>query len=329
MLPNDKASLPKCLYLDQNKWIDLGRAHYGRSDGDDFVKALSAVREAVRKGTLIIPISGVHVMETMAPKDEDRRRRLAEFIVELSGNTAILPHFSLRGLEIIHAVDRKLGREPITAIRTGILRNGLSFALGAEADISAPAGIRDHLRDFVNSPETSIRLLVEAGDRSLIESVRAQDEAILPQLEETRTRVLAELTDDMRHRVELADLFTKGDPAREMVIAIRQLGSTPSSFAKRFASPEEWMAFFHSVPSVDVFVTLGLARDKDANRRIHRNDLKDMAFLSVAVPYANIVVAENFWAGVVHRTGLDKRYDTIIETDARKLPEILADCGCL
>jgi hypothetical protein len=33
MLPASKDDFPKCLYLDQNKWIDLARAHYARPDG--------------------------------------------------------------------------------------------------------------------------------------------------------------------------------------------------------------------------------------------------------------------------------------------------------
>jgi len=327
-LPENKTDFPKCLYLDQNKWIDLARAHYDREGGEDFKPALAAVRDAVAKTRIVVPISGVHVMETMAPKD-DGRRRLAEFMVDVSANNAILPHMAIRGLEVLHAVVRKLGLAPTTSIRPAIIRPGLSFALGAEPVVTAPEAIKKELLDLMNSRETSVRILCEAGDRAVVETIQAEDVAVLKALEETRQRALAELSDEMRHRVELVDLFTKGEPATELHAALKSLGIGIKAFADKFTSPEDWMAFFHDVPTVDVFVTLGLTRDKELSRKIHRNDLKDMAFLSVAVPYANIIVVENFWGSVVQRTKLDSKHKTIISTDARQLPEILGREGCL
>lgn len=328
-LPDAKADFPKCLYLDQNKWIDLGRAHYDREGGEPFKAALAAVQEAVGSGKLVVPMSGVHVMETMAPNDEGRRRRLAEFMVDVSKNNAILPHMSVRGLEVLQAVVRKLGAPPVASIRSGIVRPGLSFALGAEPTITAPEALKPELLALMNSAETSVRILVDAGDRALVAEGRAEDQAFTKTLEETRRRAVADLDDEMRHRIELAELFTKGEPATELVGALRALGLRPAEFAAKFASPAEWMAFFHDVPTVDIFVTLGLARDKDLARPIHRNDLKDMAFLSVAVPYANILVVERFWGSVVTRAKLDQKYGTVVISDAKELPDVLRAQGCL
>ena len=329
-LPAAKTDFPKCLYLDQNKWIDLARAHYGRPDGKDFQPALAAVREAVAKGRLVVPMSGIHVMETMAPADESRRRRLAEFMVDVSGNQSILPYMSVGGLEILQAVVRKLCVAPTTSIRTAIVRTGLHFALGGEPEITnAPPALKEHLLALLDSPDTSIRLLVEAGDRALLRETRMQDEAAVQQLEETRRRALADLDDDMRHRVEMLELFTKGEPGAEFRAVLRSLGVTIEVFAAKFASPAEWLTFFHDVPTIDVFVTLSLARDKEASRKIDRNDRKDMAFLSMAVPYANIIVVERFWGGVVQRLKLDERYGTTIITDARALPDVLHAEGCV
>ena len=107
MLPDAKDGFPKCLYLDQNKWIDLSRAHYGRPDGEAFQPALKAVRQAVQSGRLVVPISIVNLLEATSHKEPERRERLARFMVDLSGNLAILPFMVVYPWEIKNAVRAK------------------------------------------------------------------------------------------------------------------------------------------------------------------------------------------------------------------------------
>jgi hypothetical protein len=77
---------PKVLCLDQNKWIDLARAHY-TVDGDGrFVDALAGVRSAVERGRLVVPIFPSNAAEIAEPSDLDHRKRIATFMVELAGN---------------------------------------------------------------------------------------------------------------------------------------------------------------------------------------------------------------------------------------------------
>jgi hypothetical protein len=83
------------------------------------------------------------------------------------------------------------------------------------------------------------------------------------------------------------------------------------------------------VPNLDVFVTLTLARNQDLVRPIHRNDLRDLDWLSVALPYSNIVVMENYWGHQVHSTSLDRKYCTIVLADLRRLPDQLREMGCI
>jgi len=96
-----------------------------------------------------------------------------------------------------------------------------------------------------------------------------------------------------------------------------------------FASPDDYFSFFHSIPTLDVLITLIHARDRDLGRAVHRNDAKDIIFLSVAIPYCNVIVLERFWAHVVESTGLDRKYDTLSLTDVGDLPRSLTSLGCL
>jgi len=56
----------KSIYLDQNKFIDLARAHHGRADGEKYKPALEHALHSVQTEQWRIPLSIVHVMETGA-----------------------------------------------------------------------------------------------------------------------------------------------------------------------------------------------------------------------------------------------------------------------
>jgi hypothetical protein len=86
VLPASKSAFPKLLCLDSNKWIDLGRAFYGRPGGEAFTRALEAVRRAVQSRRLLVPVCGANSDEATQSDDEERRMRLATFMVDLSSN---------------------------------------------------------------------------------------------------------------------------------------------------------------------------------------------------------------------------------------------------
>ena len=329
MLPEQKSDFPKCLYLDQNKWIDLAKAHHGKDGGTRFRDALDAVREAVQKGSLVVPMSAIHIMETMAPANEGRRTRLAEFMVDLSGNRSILTQMAFRPIEILHAVIRQLGLQPRGSIRANIISEGLPFALGAETVITGvPSEIAQELHRVVHSPEASVRYLVQ-GDRENVATARLEDEQAVIELEETRRRAHEAMSGEMRHRVELAELFTSGKPGAELRQILRSIGMPAPAFLATLGTPDDYLTFFHEIPSIDVWVTLSMERDKDFNRRIHRNDAKDIGFLSVALPHANVIVCEKFWGHISNATGLAGKYGTEVLTDAAELPTVLERQRCL
>jgi hypothetical protein len=105
--------------------------------------------------------------------------------------------------------------------------------------------------------------------------------------------------------------------------------SQRSAFQIWLDDAENLKTFTDDVPGIDVMATLMLKRDLNPEHRTHQNDGKDFSFLKVAIPYANIVVAEKSWSHFAVASGLTRRYGTIVEADAKKLPAILRAAGCL
>ncbi|MCK4305414.1 MAG: hypothetical protein KAY24_14345, partial [Candidatus Eisenbacteria sp.] len=93
--------------------------------------------------------------------------------------------------------------------------------------------------------------------------------------------------------------------------------------------PEEFLAlgipglssFWPRVSSLDIDCELTLYRDRQWERPVCPNDVRDIGHLALAVPYCDIVVTENFWARALEETGLAKKYGTIACADLTGLLE--------
>jgi hypothetical protein len=330
MLPPEKTGHPKCLYLDQNKWIDLSRANYKRPGGEPFEDALKATRAAVAAARLIVPFSVVHAIETMMREEAGSRERLARFMIELSGNRTILPYMAVRPMEIRQALQRLFGRDPGQPVRRVVVQQGISTAFGVVPVISGGTPeIASFLTNLFSTPDISVELLLKlAEDRDFFSNSIAAEEAAVAGFEQVRQRAGRELSPEQRMALELASLLSSGEGAgQDLRAALIELGIGQDDLLKRFKSIDDFKAFALHIPTVDVFVNLLLERDR--NRAVQRNDTRDMVWQSVAIPYADLVVMERSWAHIVRSAKIDQKYQTVVITDSREIPEQLRNLGCL
>jgi hypothetical protein len=332
MLPESKNCFPKLLSLDQCKWIDLSRAHYGHRLGTPFRDALSAVRISIEAGKLTLPFSAVNILEFQNDPDHDRRERLARFMVDLSCNRTILPFMTVRLLEIRNAVFSLFERPVPGYVRSSIVREGLDNAWGIRIRIlGLPKTVEAMVFQACDSPKASIsHLLRHADQRGSVDKFQTEENSTLGIIEDVRKRSADHgITWGQRLFAELREYFLRGSVGRDVAAALEEINIGSSAFWDRITSPDEFVEFFARIPDLDVRLTLTLSRDQDLVRRIRRNDARDLHWLSVALPYSNLVVSENHWGHMIRSRGLDTKYGTTIITDARELPARLTEMGCL
>jgi hypothetical protein len=330
VLPDSKDEFPKLLYLDQNKWIDLGRAHYGHKKGEPFRNALTAVRKAVGAGRIVVPFSGVNILEMDADHDPGRRERLARFMVDLSCNRTILPFMPVQTWEIRNALHTFFGRPEPISVRASIVREGLGNAFAIQPRISGlPPEIEAAVFQNSNSAEMSIQHLVASGnDREGTDQFRAEEASILGFQEKVRASA-AEITPEQRWVAEVSEHLCKGDIGTALMEVLQEIRIPLQAFFDRFRTAAEFKQFVISIYTLEVRLSLTLARDQDRMRPINQNDTRDLIWLSVALPYSNLVVSEKYWGHMVRSHGLDTKYGTTIITDLRELPARLSEIGCL
>ena len=330
MLPESKNDFPKCLYLDQNKWIDLARAHYGKPEGVKFQPCLQIIRAAIKAGTLIVPFGVWNAIESMISGDEGRRKRLAEFMVDLSGNKTVSPENVVAPMEIVNATRQLFGMPATEAPRKSLVHVGIihAFGMGQEIQDAFPPILNAAFSAFMETPEATIKFLLDSGDKRDQIKAAQGGEARARDIFESDRAVTGNMSLVERQRAELFGLFSKNDEYRTALeTTLKAIGRTGAGFKAEMGSDEKLKQFVASIPNFDVFITLRIEREKDKDRKVDHNDIRDLDWLSVAVPYSNVIVSEQYWGKKAQTTGLAAKYSTVLLTDLQELPSRLSAMG--
>jgi hypothetical protein len=315
--------MSKIIYLDQNKWIDIARAFYGRDDGKKYQPVLEKIQEKVNSGDIIVPISAVHIIETARNEDKERRERLANFIADLSKSYGILPYISVRQQEVENAILIKLGQEPKRNIKEIAINRGVAHMLGMELPKNVFSADYEKFLIKVNQLEKFVaKMMIDFISREVVNELRQEDIDGIADYEKSRQLKNEELSKEMRLRVAIMEMAY--DILFPIIIAqLKKMGIAPKPFADSFKVIEDWKRFFFSMPTMDIWINLHVLRDSDKGKAVHRNDTNDMSFLSIAVPYCDIVVTEKYWAHHLTSNGYDKKYNTQIITDLTELTDLI------
>lgn len=254
----------------------------------------------------------------MSRQDPASKRRLAQFIVDLSGNTSLTREIDLAAAEFEQGIRRVFLKEDVrTDLRRSLVRNGIDGAfLGPGVPLPlpsrkelerlglalSPAEATSIMERVMRDPSMSIQLL--AGMRSA--DLRANEEATARSLEAIRRRHHGR--PDMaivKHEVEglLQDTLYGS--------VLQRLGiDLPSVLA--WLTDERASQLVEDCPSLHVMMTLLLAVNRNLALPIKANDYRDYMLLRAGIAYADIVVTEKKWAALANNGGLAARHKTSV-----------------
>ncbi|WP_094604524.1 hypothetical protein SPSIL_052350 [Sporomusa silvacetica DSM 10669] len=104
----------------------------------------------------------------------------------------------------------------------------------------------------------------------------------------------------------------------------KQLGISMENMIPKdtFKDKKSTLAFLEAAPSFCVRMRLIYDICNDANRDIHKNDFKDIAFLATAVPYCDVVITEKLWAHLLKKNKLDVKYNTTVTNSLSDLKNL-------
>lgn len=102
------------VYLDQNKWIELARAHTGKACPDSTKELYTQLTKAVESGKVLFPLSASHIIETSKRNDAISRAELVETQAVFSRGYCYRSRKSRLTVEIGQALQRIFNLTPST-----------------------------------------------------------------------------------------------------------------------------------------------------------------------------------------------------------------------
>ena len=318
---------PLYIYLDQNKWIDLARAYYEMEGGKRFRGALDKIQEGISNQTIVCPLSSEHVFETNKTKNRTRRKRLAVVMSEISRGVTISPQSQIRRREFAHILGKAFHKTyPVMPSAFGV---GIPFALGKEFIVRDENGNRVlmpekfnlEVNELLASSETIISFLMgndEATNLKALEQYNRSQAEFVERVESFREK--AKQHGKMAHRrAYIANLTIAIQD--ELIDVLKLYDKTMEDFLN--LGRDEITSIYDNCPTVDIEIALVVSRNEQWDKKVKANDSVDIAFLTIAIPYCDVIITEKFWCSLIQRTKLDKKYNTVVLRDINNLLEII------
>ena len=290
------------VYLDQNKWIQIARVVHGK-DRDQSVSVLTAMAEA---GTLQLPLSAMHYIETARTSNEGRRERLGTVMWRLSRGQTLLSQREI----VIYESEVALSQvfPSIRPRKLALLGIGASHAFGIDYSSHLPPAVRLRFeRTLVTGecfngrrpPHFSSEQHRLAFQKHLSD-FRAILEQDLPQERWTdalRAMSLVEVLEPLYQAAALHGISTE---------LLEGLGT------------ERLTRLVDAMPSRQVDIHLHLQVLKNKQYLPKKHDLEDWGALGIAAAYCDAVVCEKHFRDLIARDGFQTK-----ATVLRDLSELL------
>lgn len=308
------------IYLDQNKWVDIARAYHGREDGNQYENVKNLILKNSHSDKWKFPVSVVHLLETFSRKEADSRIKLSEVITKVSSRLSILPYFDIEEDELCNAFKKLIGQTP-ESLKEKVIRNDIFTSVGLSfEDLVVKAEdteVKQHIENYIHSnPDILFNLFSLGRNINEIDEDRKEDEMLALNLEADRKN-LEKVPEQYRLKL-----------LRWRYFEFRFLPMIPSIENKLQISREKTKSLlanggindlYENIPTFDVRSKLNYSRFKENSKPVDRNDVKDLAFLSMALPYCDVIVTEKSWAHYIRLNQLDKKYNTKVFTNVNEL----------
>ena len=274
---------------------------HGRVDGARFAPALDVARQSISMGIVQFPLSTGHYIETWRTGNPDRRRRLAQTMVELSEGRTLAKPPVLCDNELDAFISRVSGarssREPWPPLGWGfghasglmpdLPRSGVELDVELEHLAERPDGFLEHgrgHREFGDLYRDGEEGLGSGGDGRSTEL----QEAIIA------GSAVMEIHENIGWALGRAGL------ARD---ALGPIGLTSPDLAPEHAADvlndllPLARGFIAQLPTRDAALRLRLLRHQNRTKRWESNAMGDIAYLACAVVHCDVVIT-GLWLSV-------------------------------
>ena len=306
-------------------WIKLLQQQKGRISG--YEDELDAVIELSESGKAVFPLSRFHAIETASYTGGSQSvDDMFDLMLAVSRRYCIAPFDIVRKEEISREAHRLAGLEfsmDGRIIGQGIIRMHGGDRYEITVDSEDGSELEERLYEFSESEELAKEILEDEGFRELLAD-RSIEQEIAEDLEEIRKENEDKFKSNS-HQREVTTLHYFQESVRPAVkskfteLLLTRIDDVSPPFdhgisEERLESKEYALEYAKRFPAMYTYTKLTVSRDLQ-KRKIEKNDLNDILALSIAIPYCDLVLTENFWAAIASQCSLEEDYDTVVSSD--------------
>jgi hypothetical protein len=313
----------RVVYLDQNQWIELARSVNKPEANPATFSALELLIRAAVEGRLQVPLTFTNIYETHKINHPERRRYFAWIQATLSQGLVFRSRSAILRAQLTEYLCRSFSVS-VPKQPSHWFLSTLFFEAAAEYDPSTFGfAVSERVLAYMrsNPPKALFDYLTEVPDdirRRAVQNYSASSRDLIDRIQQRRARLQGEPL-ALRKRAYGAQLLIDHidlvfELATEIGLPLKTLDDLGSSRAR---------AMMTDVPVLNIERELVL-RVESEDRTIDENDLRDVAGLTAALPYADIVVGEKAFLDRARQAKLGERYDTHLLTSLTQLtPDLL------
>lgn len=307
------------IFLDLNHWIDLAKAYHGKAAQSSHIDVLNRLYSEINSGEIILPLQISHLVEFSRNNNEDRRKRMAVVFEKFSKGWFFAPWSAILPYEFSIAI-AKTFKVQKTLPKPQIFGKGVLFSVSEKQKkalidsgrIKFSINFHENLATFPGALLDLLTFANEENRKEMLQGDRKRREKYVRNSESSRDfddsidiarRAMAAMyTYD--HQTEIKNKLLDADLPFDKFIAL---------------GPQKISDFFDNVPSFDVDRSLTIYRDRQKTRPIEGNDMNDIGYLAMALPYCDKIVVENFWGHAIRTQKLNEKYKTEVLTNLSEL----------
>lgn len=266
------------------------------------------------------------MMETLNITNTERRKRFSHVLLKFSKMNSMCSYLKIEKYEFLNAILIILGKDEIN-IKDYLFAKDLYhlFDLSLD-DINVVAKeeklrheVEEILHDFENSPQILYDLInSQYFKASANKSKKTWENAAIEQ-KKIKKQLFADIKNDTArfHKIVTEGYIHRREKYFDFVVQkLRYIGINTSDIESIGDYVQEHFEdFLKTMPMLYVAAKLTFQRFKNSSKPFHKNDIKDIAFLSPAIPYCDIVITERSWVDYIRREKLDILYGTEVFSD--------------
>ena len=326
----------KRIYLDTNHWIKLFKIEQGKENDEQLKKIFIAIKKLTKSDEIRVLFSAFTLHEIWKYSDKQKQDKFIDLLIDISKGFVLKPHHFFKNKEIENAASFVLEQKYIHDIHSEILGKGLAdiYDLSFE-EMNKRNPIKWNL--LKNNPYGLTEDFFKKDFQKFNEDIEIIKKNLKSKERENVTNKIVkksnndlDLEENRFKNSKLSkDLFSRYMQARDLVdtvvphLAIFLHSKKITSDQLFTPNTNEKMSLFKKhLNSFNVFSILCLERDFSVEKEITPNDAFDMAHLSGAIPYCDVVVTDKMFARISKQKKLEEMYDCIILDDLRMLSQI-------